>query len=363
MTLLNQTASDTSLSPAPRLSRVSSYRRASPGEAIDLYLDGNEAGPDDISWAPDMTRLASLPLNRYPDNSAFESKLAERFQVASDRVIVTAGADDGIDRLCRATLSADRELLTHTPSFEMVPRYVSLADATLVALPWLQGDLPVDAIVSRATPATAVVLIVSPNNPTGATVSAEAVRRIHDAIPGAWIVVDGAYLEFADDDITQDVLSLPRGVLLRTFSKAWGLAGLRTGYAIGPSRLIEWMRASAGPYPVSRVSLALAEMALAEAASSVDEFVTAIRTNREKLSTHMDSLGMDPLPSQGNFVLTRTRAAGEVVRGMAAAGIAIRGFAGREEIADCIRITVPGQAADLQRVCAALTQVIEGVSS
>ncbi|MBX3361789.1 MAG: TIGR01548 family HAD-type hydrolase [Phycisphaeraceae bacterium] len=163
-----------------------------------------------------------LPISRRT-----RAQIAARHNVTADRVIVTAGADDALERITRAVLSPGREAILTTPTFEMLSRYARLAGADVIEAQWLGEPFDVEAIESRIGPRTAAIFIVTPNNPTGQAIPAESIRRLSAAIPAGLLVVDLAYAEFADEDLTELVLSLPNAVAVRTFSKAWGLAGLR----------------------------------------------------------------------------------------------------------------------------------------
>ena len=326
------------IEPNPSLKGVSAYR--SPGAAIkaDLRLDGNEgAGPEDV--------------RRYPDPRPLEESLAQKLGVDPRRVLVTAGGDEALDRICRAYLAPGRELIQPAPTFEMIARYARLAGAEVVSVPWPQGNYPTDEVISRINPRTRVVCVVSPNNPTGAVARPDDLERLCAAAPQAILLVDLAYTEFADDDLTGTALSLPNAVVVRSFSKAWGMAGLRVGYAAGPGEIIDCLRAAGGPYAVSRPSLALVAERLP---GGVERFVDAIKKEREELRGLLQSLGAEPLPSQANFVLCRFKNANWVHAGLAALGILVRHFPGRPELEGCLRITCPGDPEAFARLDQAL---------
>ncbi len=171
------------------------------------------------------------------------------------------------------------------------------------------------------------------------------------------LIVDLAYTEFADDDLMEATLRLPNAVAIRTFSKAWGLAGLRVGYAIGPPSIVDWLRAAGSPYPTAGVSLALAARQLETGADHVRAFVQRIRRERDELHRLLRAHGADALPSQGNFLLARFRDAERVHTGLARRGIAVRRFPGRPGLENSLRITCPGEPAAFARLCTALDAV------
>jgi len=332
-----------SIEPNPYLKGASAYRTPGAGMKAELRLDGNEgAGPEDEC--------------RYPDPRPLEELLAERLGLDPRRILVTAGGDEAIDRVCRAYLSPGRELIQPAPTFVMISRYAKLAGARVVSVPWPQGEYPTDEVIARISPDTRVVCVVSPNNPTGASASAEDLKKLSAAAPQALLLVDLAYTEFADLDLTQTALSLPNTVVVRSFSKAWGLAGLRVGYAAGPGEIIDCLRAAGGPYTVSRPSLARAAGRLAD---GVEPFVKTIREEREELFTLLGELGAEPLPSQANFILCRFKDANWVHAGLAALGILVRIFPDNPGLEGCLRITCPGGTEKFARLCAALGTVLQ----
>ncbi|MBI1291081.1 aminotransferase class I/II-fold pyridoxal phosphate-dependent enzyme [bacterium] len=319
--------------------------------STDLKLDANEGE------APSPELLALLAekgpdvMRRYPDASALQAILAKRMGVPPECLIVTAGGDDSLDRLCRSILSSAHELLTTDPGFEMLPRYARLAGAPVVEVPWLPGDpFPTDAMIAAIKPNTTLVAFVSPNNPTGAVGTADDLRRLSEAAPQAIILADFAYIEFADIDLTEVALSLPNVVMVRTLSKAFGLAGLRVGYAVGPREVIGWMRAAGGPYAVARPSIALAATRLEKDDGGMERFVAQVRKDRARVVKELESVGVRVYDSQGNFVFAETDSALWLRDIMAGLGIAIRAYPGHPRLGRALRITLPGNAYECERL-------------
>ena len=250
-----------------------------------------------------------------------------------------------------------RELILPEPTFEMLPRYARLAGAEVVSLPWLGGTYPTAAVLRRITARTAMICVVSPNNPTGSVATPRDLRRLSRAAPHALIVVDLAYTEFADVDLTPVALALPNTLITRTFSKAWGLAGVRVGYAMGRAEHIHWLRAAGNPYAVAGPSAALAAAWLDQGRTTVDIFVARVRAERALLTAQLLELGAAPEPSQANFVLARFADAPAVCDALAARGIAVRAFLDRPGLQDALRITCPGEAAAFSRLTATLNEL------
>lgn len=347
----------TPLIPVPGVQATAAYAPARSAAPCDLDLAGTEAAtsrpaPHDAPQRDVLQREATLRADRYPDARALTAMFAERAGVATDRVLVTAGADEAIERACRTMLASGRNAIVTDPTFEMIPRYVALTGAELRAARWPSGAFPVAQVVSLADDRTALVAIVSPNNPTGAVATVDDIRRIHDAVPSALILVDLAYIECADDDPSVEVLRLPRVVVTRTLSKAWGLPGIRVGYAIGAPETITWMRRAGSPYSVSALSLAAAELALARDVAVRDATVAAVRRNRARLSALLAELGAPPLASQANFVTVAGGRARWIYDALAGLGIATRLLPAAD--IERMRITVPIDDAVFDRLERAL---------
>ncbi len=350
--------------PVGRLSGLRPYEPPAPEFSIDLRLDANEGPPSD---AGRLARLlnnlgGTLPelLRRYPDASALERRLAELHGVDPARIVVTTGGDDAIDRLCRAVLEPGREAIVHLPTFVMIPRGIRLAGATPVEIPWREGPFPRGDALDKIAPSTAMIALVTPNNPTGAVIETRDILAIADAAPHAAVLVDLAYVEFADADPTPALLTRPNAVLVRTFSKARGLAGLRVGYAIAPPEIARWLRTTGSPYPVSALSLAIAGAVLDDPAS-LAATVERARAERGALFALLTGLGARPLPSQANFVTARLADAESARRALAERGIAVRAFP-KPGTEDLLRITLPGDEQGFARLKAALAESIRSTA-
>lgn len=345
------------LRPSPGAAQATHYSVPRAGAPLDLFLDGNEGAVPSLALYETLAERGADLLRRYPHAGTLEAAFAARLGVDPRRVLVTAGGDESIDRACRAVLTPGRQLILPEPTFEMIARYARLAGGEVVSVPWPGGPWPLDAVLAALGPETAMVAMVTPNNPTGATATADDLRRIAAAAPHALILVDLAYVEFADaatQALADVALSLPNALIVRTISKAWGLAGLRIGYCAGHETLIGWLRACGGPYPVAGVSLALSEAALNVGETEVAAFIEEIRTERVVLHALLASLGAAPEPSQANFVLARVKDSVWLRDAFAGFGIAIRAFPGRPMLEDAVRITCPGQSAQMTRVVHAL---------
>lgn len=351
---------DSSLSPNPALGHTKPYSVKSALNKPDVRLSGNEGQAPSAAL---MARLASLgadTLREYPNAQGLEGHIARAHGVSAQRVIVTSGADDALYRICQAMLGSQRAMFITTPTFEMIPRYARLTGAQVHTHLWEDGAYPIDALRHHldAHPTTHLVAVVSPNNPTGATIDAQTLRAIHHATPEhALILLDHAYVEFAQDDLTALALELGRVVVTRTFSKAWGLAGLRVGYAVGPARVIEWLRAAGNPYAVSGPSLAIVGELFEHQEASRDgmrAFVDRARSYRDAIAIELEQWGAEVTRSEGNFVFAKTPMAAWVSDVFSGLGMSIRTFPDKPNLEDALRISCPTNDAVMARVNGAL---------
>lgn len=346
--------------PSPLIAGIAPYRPPRFRAPVDLRLDANEGAPPPAGLLEEVVAAGPEAICHYPNAAPLEELIAGRIGIAVERVLVTAGADDAIERIMRAVLAPDRELVLPVPTFEMIPRYAELTGCTTVEVGWPDGPFPLEAAVSAITGRTSLVVVVTPNSPTGLAVTADDLRALAADAPSALLMVDLAYTEFADEDLTRVALEIPNAVITRTLSKAWGLAGLRVGYAAGPAPVIDWLRANGHPFAVSAPSLRIAEARLRTGERDVARFASRVREERSMLIDELARLGARPLPSQTNFVFARFDDASWVRQALAGLGIAVRGFPPEmTALADGLRITLPGDAAAFERLSRGLASALE----
>ncbi len=329
-----------------------------PGFAVPIDLDlskneGRSRAEELLDAIDDPRRL----VGRYPDTSPLRAKLAALHGVSEDRVLVTAGGDDALSRCFLARVSEGGRVVGTYPTFEMIPRYAEQRRAELREVPWWTGPFPVDEILAAIDDDTDAAFIVSPNNPTGAVAGEIDLQKV--AGEARLLVLDAAYVEFADHDPTPTLLELSNVVVTRTLSKAYGLAGLRVGYLLGSPELVAAIGAYGNPYSVSALSAALAETRLERPVAELTTFVEAVRRERVVLTGALAGLGARPLPSQGNFVLAECDDAEWVTSAAASLGVGLRRFPDRSGLESAVRITLPGDEADFDRLVATLGAVLD----
>lgn len=286
-----------------------------------------------------IREFAPSTITRYPTLYGTELKvaLAEHAGVASDMVVTGCGSDDILDSAMRA-FGNENELVAATdPTFAMVPIFakMNVLRSTLVTeLP----DHDVDADALLATGAK-VIYICSPNNPTGALVARRTLERLIDNAPGV-LLIDEAYTEFAGVSNVDVLARSPRVLLIRTLSKAFGLAGLRIGYALGQPQLVAEVEKSRGPYKVNALAEQVAVTALRHDVPWVEEHIQLAIENRDKLAIALRTLDLDPMPSSANFICVPVKNCVAVGMAMREKGVGVRPFPNLPRVGDCLRISI-----------------------
>jgi histidinol-phosphate aminotransferase len=269
-----------------------------------LRLDFNEN-----TFAPSPRVLARLQqltaegLTIYPEREPVERIVAQHFGLQRDQLILTNGVDEAIHLMAVAFLDEGDEALICTPTFFMYDVSISLMTSGLKRV---QTDdtlaFPFERFLSAITPKTKLIIIASPNNPTGATVSRDHLLAIAAAAPQAVLMVDEAYFHFHGETTLPDVGTIPNLIVARTFSKAYGLASLRIGMLTGDARLITYLRKVSSPYNVNGIALAVLPEALADDAY-INWYVAQVHAGRERIFSALRDLNIRTWPSAANFVL------------------------------------------------------------
>ena len=327
---------------------------------VTMRLHASEGPPPPPALLEAMFARARGVVNHYPDSGPLEALLAEGLGLEPERLLVTAGADEAIERICRAYLEPGRNLVLADPGFEMIGKCGTLAGASLRPYRWMGEPFPTEDLRRKIDADTGVVAVITPHNPTGLAMGEADLRAVAESSEGALLMVDLAYTEFADADLTGVALEYEHAVAVRSLSKAWGLAGLRIGYACGHPEIVARLRAAGGPYAMSTVSLWLAEQWLRTGEPFKRAYVTAVRGRRARIAQLLRGSGAEVWPSQTNFVLTRTPGAGTLRETLAAQGIVVRGFPGHPCLGDCLRIGCPPDEESMRRFCRVLERSLEG---
>lgn len=348
--------------PVAGLCGLSAYRVPHHPAPVDLVLSGNEGPAPPADLLAELAREGPELLRRYPNARPLELALAKRLDLDPSQVLVTAGADEALDRAFRTFLSAGDTVILPSPTFVMLPHYARVIGATVLAPPWPAEAFPADTVAALLDQKPRALALVSPNNPTGALIPRELLFDLARRSPETAIFVDFAYIEMADEDCSRDLLALPNVLIFRTLSKAWGLAGARVGYVLSHPSTIAALRAAGPPYSVTAPSLWLAERHLAHGEGAMWRYVTTVREEREALYATLARCGVAPVKSAANFVFARCRSAAQALwlrDGLAGLGIGVRAFPGDPLVGDGVRITCPGDASELRRLLHAVEAVLK----
>jgi histidinol-phosphate aminotransferase len=256
--------------------------------------------------------------------------------VAPEAVTTGCGSDGVIDSAVRAFLEPGEVLAFQDPTFVMVPLYSKMNGVRAAPVP-LRADFDVDAEALLATGAK-VIYLCSPNNPTGTVLSRAAVERVVEQAPGL-VIIDEAYADFASGPDFLDLARTKRNVLVtRTFSKAFGMAGMRVGWAVGHPALVAEVEKARGPYMLTALAEAMATAVLTEDLDWVKARAAEAVANRERLRGELEALGLKPLPSEGNFLMVPLPGAPRVAERMRERDVNVRAFGGLTGVGDALRI-------------------------
>jgi histidinol-phosphate aminotransferase len=340
--------------PSEHIARLSPYEweamasdvaaAAGIAESEVVRFDTNTTSWPPVAWERTVLDAARLAANEYPhaSNEPLRSALAERLGVTPDQIVVTSGADEALFLLASVYLGPGRTAVLPDPSFSMFRVVSEAVGGRIEKLPLDENwDVPRAALLEAVRdPSVGVVWLCNPNNPTGRLLGAELLEAALAAAPDAIVCVDEAYHEISGHSLAPLLLGTPNGVLVRTFSKGYGLAGARVGYIVGPpdvTRAIESVRL---PQNMTAFGIAAAGRALADQAG-LEERVAAIVAERERLNAELQRRGWEVLPSTGNFVLARPRVpAADVAAWLQGGGLIVRSYSGHPRLNDWLRIAV-----------------------
>ena len=342
-------------------------------DALAAYKPGKRpaVGEDTVRLASNETPFPPLPQvtaavaqaladgHRYPDPSAtaLVAALAAHHGVDDDQVSVGCGSVALVQQLLQLTVDQGAEVVYAWRSFEAYPILARIAGGTSVQVPLRDGRHDLDAMAAVVTEQTAVVFLCSPNNPTGPALAAADVRRFLASVPPSVVVVlDEAYAEFVTDPAAVDGRQLlaehANLAVLRTFSKAYGLAGLRVGYCLASPHLTGAMRKVQLPFAVNALAQAAAVASLG-AQDELRERVATVVGQRERVRPALQEMGFVVPPSQGNFVwLELGDDSLRVAATLEAAGVLVRPFAGNG-----VRVTVTTPAESDRLLAAARASI------
>jgi histidinol dehydrogenase len=309
--------------------------------AVDLSDNTNLWGAPPAA-ARALRDFAESEITRYPAVYAGRLKeaLAEYAGVRREEIVTGCGSDDVLDSALRALAEPGESVAVAEPTFAMASIFARMNGLEVRSVR-LTGRLGLDADALLATGAR-IIYICSPNNPTGNAFARESIERVIRAAPGV-VILDEAYAEFMGEGFLRAAPSYENLLVVRTLSKAFGLAGARVGYAAGSAALVSAVEKSRGPYKVSASAERAALAVLRDDRDWIAGRIDEVRANRDRFVAALERLGLAPLASDANFVLVPVRDAAALslrLRRHDGSGVAVRPFVALPGIGDAVRITI-----------------------
>jgi histidinol-phosphate aminotransferase len=333
------------------------------GSRDALRLDFNE---NTLACSPRVRevlgRISAGDLTRYPEREPVEAIVATHLGLSAPQVALTNGVDEAIHVLFEAFLESGDELLLPVPTYTMYEVYASATDAHAIAVQAADDLLfPFERLIAAITPRTKVVAIANPNSPSGSVATRSEIVEIARRAPHAVILVDEAYFHFHGETVVDLIGTVPNLVVARTFSKAYGLAGLRLGLLAGPVELLRWVRRVLSPYSVNSLALACLPPAL-EDTGYLDWYVGEVLAARADFESALDQAGVRRWPSRANFVLVEIGARhADFVHLMRAAGVLVRDRSSDPGCDGRVRITI-GTREQMSRAVTALNETLAAMN-
>jgi histidinol-phosphate aminotransferase len=333
------------------------------GSRDALRLDFNE---NTLACSPKVRevlgRISAGALTRYPEREPVEAIVAAHLGLAAPQVALTNGVDEAIHVLFEAFLDDGDELLLPVPTYTMYEVYASSTDARVVPV---QADdslqFPFERLLAAIAPQTKIIAVANPNSPSGSTATRSQLIELANRAPHAVLLVDEAYFHFHGETVMDLVGALPNLAVARTFSKAYGLAGLRLGLLAGPVEFMRWVRRVLSPYSVNSLALACLPSAL-EDSSYLDWYVSEVLRARHDFEAALDAAKLRRWPSRANFILVDIGPQhAQFVRLMRASGVLVRDRSSDPGCDGRVRITI-GTREQMQQAVVALNEAIAALN-
>jgi histidinol-phosphate aminotransferase len=311
-----------------------------------LKLDSNENFfiPKDKLAKLIVEAVEEFDPRLYPQEEEQElrEKISAYVQVPADCITVGSGSDELMERITRLFLEKGEHALSISPTFSMYRHAVTLQRAELIEVPLREDfSLDVNGLLAKTTPKTRILFLCSPNNPTANQFKTDDVELLVEAFPGI-VVVDEAYVEFAENSVVQLTLKFENLIVLRTFSKAFGLASLRLGYCVANTGIAETLSKKVGlPYPVNTIALRVGAKIL-ENMIMVENAIKKMKLERKKVTKALNDISeVKAFDSQTNFVLFRTdKPSTKVYQGLLKRGIIVKNLGSILKFNNCFRAAV-----------------------
>lgn len=318
---------------------------------VPRYVTHDGAPPCDVELSDSTNQWGAAPAavralaamaaraNGYPTlyGERLKAALAARHGLASECIVTGCGSDNVLGSTIGAFAVPGAPLAYSAPTFAMIPTFARLARMVPTPVPFTESwDVDADALLATEAP---IIYLCAPNNPTATPVAAATLARVVAEAPGL-VIVDEAYAEYSGVSVIAEAAGHGRLLVARTFSKAWGLAGLRAGWGVAAPELVHAVERVRGPYTLSAAAEAATVAAVTEDGPWVEAHVREALETRRRLERELVALGFAPLPSAANFLCVPVADARAAAARCAAAGVAVRAFPGLPRVGDALRVAV-----------------------
>ena len=331
--------------------------------SIKLASNENPIGPSPMAIKAILDSVDKL--NRYPDGSSFylKEKLSEVFGLPMERILTGNGSNELIELTIRSFLSSGDEVIQAFPTFLIYEKVVNGAGGDVISVPLKGFKICLDDIKNAITPRTKIIFINNPNNPTGTGIFKDEMSDFMKSVPEDIVmVIDEAYIEFSSEKVARGIELLDersRLIVLRTFSKLYGLAGLRVGYGFSSSEIVDYINRVRQPFNANLLAQAAAVAALDDF-EFVKKTLTMTKEGLEYLYKNLDEMGLEYLPTETNFFLIKVPSGGKnIYRLMLKEGVIVRSM-DSYGLGDYIRINV-GLPEENERFIITLKKVINSL--
>lgn len=329
------------LRPRSAVERMHEYHPPLAGrDGLRLDFNENTLAPSSRVQTV-LNTLSAASLTKYPERETVERIVATHFDLSPTSILLTNGVDEAIHLICETYLEPDDEVIIVTPTFSM---YALYAEATGARVRSIQSDstlqFPGTRVLEAVTPRTRLIMIASPNNPTGAIVDSKFLLELAASAPHAALLVDEAYYHFHGDSVLNETVTVTNLFVARTFSKAYGLAGLRIGLLAGHPDAMRFVRKVSSPYNVNSIALACLPEALADEAY-VGWYAKQVHHSRILAEQTLTRLCVPYWESHANFILMKIgERHKEFVNTMRTMGVLVRDRSQDPGCEGCVRMTL-----------------------
>lgn len=312
-----------------------------------IKLDANEGENLFFKDLSDISMEFLNSINRYPDSKAekLRNKIGEYIRVSADNIIAGNGSSEMIELVMKTFIESGDKILSFVPTFSMYNIFSKIYGAEFIGIE-TKGQVPclirenfsldIDILIEKASEINPkLILVCNPNNPTGYLISKDEILKLLENT-NSLVVVDEAYIEFADGSMIDEIENYENLIVLRTLSKALGLAGIRLGYMVSNVEIINWVNKVKSPYNLNALTQAFGIKALKNK-NIISDYVKKVKTRRDSLYSELEKLGVKVYPSSTNFILFYSEI-DDLVEKLQGKGILIRKFSG--DLEGYYRVTV-----------------------